>query len=196
MVASDILTNACLLRRTHTCSGAAVGEKWLSQSGAYAISYVVAVFPTLPIVRSAQLSPVWRFLMSCPVGCQPTCWPAGLPLLCLLRFSHCHRRCYPALRCTACCRVWLGWARGYQRVGVGANGGSPNRWPQRKLQRSSSSMKRRHRAPRTRARTQRHTPTDLLPCQSRRQAASTLSGPTTTTPTSKIRTGAAPGSCR
>jgi hypothetical protein len=95
MVASDILTNACLLRRTHTCSGAAVGEKWLSQSGAYAISYVVAVFPTLPIVRSAQLSPVWRFLMSCPVGCQPTCWPAGLPLLCLLRFSHCHRRCYP-----------------------------------------------------------------------------------------------------
>lgn len=29
--------------------GAAVGEKYLSQSSAYAISYVVALFPTLPI---------------------------------------------------------------------------------------------------------------------------------------------------
>jgi MFS family permease len=51
--------------RLPRCSGAAVGEKWLSQSGAYAISYVVALFPTLPIVRSAKLSRGWSWLPAC-----------------------------------------------------------------------------------------------------------------------------------
>ena len=37
--------------------GAAVGENYLSQSGAYAISYVVALFPTLPIGAQTHTTP-------------------------------------------------------------------------------------------------------------------------------------------
>jgi MFS family permease len=49
--------------------GAAVGEKYLSQTGAYAISYVVALFPTLPIgVHTRHCPPLsqpeWSYIHS------------------------------------------------------------------------------------------------------------------------------------